>query len=183
MNPYLALMPRAEKVDSVKKIAGRTIDEILSKESKLDVYALLGAIDILVGSKICRSLQSSPPERVVFALAWLAREVGTGGFRQYFINSAGDFWKDVEFGLRKIKDEPGLELFLKAISIFPKGAPSQDRASRLAQLSVLEESDEDKVSEHLNSVTAAYFRNPFPNWAALLTFVKNHKDEFDFENA
>ncbi len=182
MNDYLALMPPPEKVESVKRVAGRTVDEILSKESHLDVYAVLGAIDILVGAKICRGCDCSHSERIVFAFSWLAREVGTGGFQQYFINSAGDFWRDVEYGLKAIRDEAGLELFLKAISIFPSAAPSDERETRLQQLSALEEKDDERLSEHLNSVTAEYFSNPFPNWNILLNYVKSHKDEFDFRN-
>ena len=74
MSNYNALMPPFEKVESVKRHAGRTIDEILSKESLFDVFAILGAIDILVGYKVCNSMRTTSAERMVFAFAWLARD-------------------------------------------------------------------------------------------------------------
>lgn len=120
---------------------------------------------------------------MVFALTWLAREVGTGGFRQYFINSAADFWRDVLNGLIAIEDQQGQATFRQTISLFPNSTPSEDRQFRLDQLSKLEEEDEDKLSDHLNTMTAQYFSTPFPNWDLVFDYVKKHPEEFDLRNA
>ncbi len=87
-----------EIVQKVRDNYGRTIDEILAKESEHDLYDILGAVQTLVGSKIRRRLQTSGSERMVFALAWMALEVQNGGFHQYFFNTAGDFWRDACVG-------------------------------------------------------------------------------------
>ena len=94
MNRYAALVA-PEKGGKRPNNAGRTIEEILRKESECDIYALLGAIEVLVKSKIQQKLPTSPAERMVFAFTWLGREVQNGGFHQFFVNSAGDFWKDL----------------------------------------------------------------------------------------
>jgi hypothetical protein len=83
-----------EKVAEVRATYGRTIHEILARRQHTDSYKLLGAIEVLVGSKIAQGLSTTPAERLVFALTWLAREVGAGGFRQFSINTAGDFSND-----------------------------------------------------------------------------------------
>jgi len=172
-----------QKIIQARTAYGRTIEEILSKEPVHDLYKILGAIEVLVGSKLARNLPTSPAERMVFALTWLAREVGTGGFRQFFINTAGDFWQDVLDGLIAIGDETGAALFRQTLSIFPDSMPSEDRSTRLEQLNALEDEDEDKLSCHLNSMTAQYFSNSFPKWELVFNYVKTHPNEFDFRNA
>jgi hypothetical protein len=183
MNNYAELTAPEEKVESVRAKAGRTIQDILGKESEFDIYALLGAIEVLVGSKIHQGLKTSSAERMVFAFAWLAREVSNGGFHQFFVNSAGDFWKDVLEGLIAIGDEQGLALYHQVLSIFPGSAPSEDRSIRLEQLSTLEEKDEKRVSVHFNTTNQQYFKNPFPSWELLFQYVKRHPNEFDLQNA
>jgi len=177
------LVAPEEKIVQARVTYGTTIDEILSKSSERDMYEILGAIEVLVGSKLSQNLPTSPAERMVFSLTWLAREVGTGGFRQFFVNTAGDFWKDVLHGLISIGDEAGVSLFRLTVSIFPDSKPSDDRSTRLEQLNDLEEEDEEKLSDHLNDVTAQYFSAPFPNWELAFDYVKTHSDEFDLRNA
>lgn len=183
MNKYTALTAPEEKVASVRAKAGRTIEEILRKQPEFDTYALLGAIEVLVGSKIRQGLSLSSAERMIFAFTWLAREVQNGGFHQFFVNSAGDFWKDVLNGLVAVGDENGSALFRQVLSIFPDSSPSEDRDARLNQLDELEEQDEVRVWDHFKSVTDHYFRIPFPNWELVFDYVKTHPDEFDLSNA
>jgi hypothetical protein len=183
MKDYSALAAPEEKVESVRRQAGRTIEEILGRESQLSTYELLGAIEILVGAKICRGREASFPERMVFGFAWLAREVQNGGFHQFFVNSAGDFWKDVLNGLAAVGDAEGLALFRKVLSIFPDSSSSEDRDNRLDELEKMEEQNEDKVWDHFKSVTDDYFRTPFPKWELVFEYVKTHPAEFDLRNA
>ena len=42
------------------------------KEPERGIYKVLGAIEVLVGSKINQNLPSSLAERMVFAFTWLA---------------------------------------------------------------------------------------------------------------
>jgi uncharacterized protein DUF4375 len=120
---------------------------------------------------------------MVFASTWLAREVQTGGFRQFFINSAGDFWRDILEGLTAIGDQEGESMFRQTLSIFSSSTPSEDRQKRLQQLNALEEENQDRLSVHLSAMTTQYFRKPFPNWELVLAYVKSHPHEFVLHNA
>jgi len=183
MSNYDPLIAPQDQIEKVKATVGRTIYEILLKESELDVYEVLGSIEVLVSSKIGKGLETSPSERMVFALTWLAREVGSGGFRQFFINSAGDFWKDALHGLNAVGDETGRAMFRQCLSVFPNSTPSIDRQTRLQQLATLEDENERKLADHLSKSTASYFRDPFPQWNLIFNYVKSHPEEFDLRSA
>jgi hypothetical protein len=172
-----------DKIAAVRATYGGRIEDILAKESNRNIYQILGAIEVLVGSKIYKKLATSPSERMVFAFTWLAREVQNGGFHQYFFNTAGDFWEDVLDGLIAIGDQRGLELFRKTLSPFPGSSPSRDTFTRQEQIAKLEEEDEDRLWDHFHNVTNQYFSAPFPDWAMLYDYVKKHTSEFDLCNA
>jgi hypothetical protein len=177
-NKYAALTAPREVVESIRRKAGATVQDILIKEGKLNIYELLGAIEVLVGWKLFKQMETSPAERMVFSVTWLAREVGTGGFRQYFINSAGDFWEDVLNGLVAIDDRLGEQIFRQALAIFPKASPSKERMIRVRQLDSLEAENPDVVTRALAEVTDRYFDDPFPKWELVFAYVKIHSDEF-----
>ena len=172
-----------ETIARARRTYGRSIEEILSKESDHDLFSILGAIEVLVGSKIYQKLPTSPAERMVFSFTWLAREVQNGGFHQFFTNSAGDFWKDILHGLQVIGDDDGKTSFLEVLSIFQNSEPSQDRNDRLDELELLEDEDEEKVWSHFREKTDQYFSAPFPNWQLVFDYVKSHPSEFDLQKA
>ena len=173
-----------EKIIEARTSYGRTIQQILAKEPERGIYKVLGAIEVLVGSKIYHKLPTSLAERMVFAFTWLlAREVRNGGFHQFFFKSAGDYWKDVLDGLIAIGDEDGLARYRQVLSIFPDSAPSLDRLARLEQLEKLDEEDEEKVSDHFNRLNQEYFSRPFPKWEMVYDYVKTHPDDFDLREA
>ena len=172
-----------EKIAEARSKYGRTIEEILAKERERGIYKVLGAIEVLVGSKIYQKLPTSLAERMVFAFTWLAREARNGGFHQFFFNSAGDYWKDVLDGLTAIGDEDGLARYRQVLSIFPDSMPSVHRLTRLEQLEKLEEEKQETVSDHFNRLNQEYFNNPFPKWELVYNYVKTHPDEFDLQAA
>jgi len=172
-----------EHIAKVRSDAGRTIHEILAKEPKYDLYAILGAVEVLVGSKISKKLPTTLSERMVFAFKWMAIEVNNGGFDQYFFNSAGDFWKDVRDGLQIVGDDKGMQSFGEVLSIFPKSSPSTDRFIRQDELSLLEVQNEKRYWEHFENVSRRFWSEPFPKWELVLSYVKNHTSEYDLWGA
>ena len=168
---------------AIRQKYGRTLEEILVKSSEYDLYEILGAVEILVGSKISHKLPTSLGERMVFAFKWMQVEVQNGGFHQYFFNSAGDFWQDVADGLVAIGDDRGLARFRDVLSIFPNSSPSPDRFTRQEQLSTLEEQDDAHCTQHFDRVTREYFRDVFPKWELVYEYVQTHTNEFDLRSA
>jgi hypothetical protein len=169
-----------ELIAEVRAKCRRTIEEILAKAPDLDPYEILGAVEVLVGSKLHKELQTTPGERMVFASKWMAIELNNGGFDQYFFNSAGDFWRDVLVGLRIIGDKRGLASFREVLSIFPDAYPSVDRYKRQRQLFAL---DETTYWNHFEKVSRRYWDDPFPNWELVYDYVKKHPKEFDLSGA
>jgi hypothetical protein len=169
----------AEKIAEARATYGRTIQEVLAKEPALGIYKILGAIEVLVGSKIHQKLPTSLAERMVFAFTWMARETQNGGFHQFFLNSAGDYWIDVLDGLVAIGDNDALARYRQVLSVFPDSKPSVDRVTRLEQLNTLEAEDEERVSVHFNRLNQEYFSDPFPKWKLVFAYVKSHPIEFD----
>jgi hypothetical protein len=172
-----------ETIERVRTLHGKNINEILAKEPVHDLFEILGAVEVLVGSKIRQNLPTSLAERMVFAFTWLAREVSNGGFYQYFFNSAGDFWPDVFNGLVLIKDEEGLQQFRDILTLFPHSIPETDRYRRQAQLSSIEEQNGDLIWNLTEEASQKYARNPFPNWNLLFKYVKEHSSDFTLEGA
>jgi hypothetical protein len=172
-----------DRIAKVRAIYGRTIEDIVAKYPRHDIYEILGVIEVLVGSKIYRNFFTTQPERMVFAFTWLGREFHDGGFHQFFVNSAGDFWEDILNGLNLIRDQPGLDLFRRALSIFPNCRPSKDRDTRLDQLEQLEEKDEEGLWNHFKEIDDCYSKTPFPRWEQVFDYVKSHPQEFILQDA
>ncbi len=171
-----------ERIEQVREVFGTTVKDILAKEPEHDMFEVLGAIEVLVGSKTRQKLPTCLAERMVFAFTWLAREVQNGGFHQFFFNSAGDYWRDILNGLIAIGDEQGLSSFRQVLSIFPRSSPAEDRFARQEQLERLGEEKKDEVWEHFSTATSRYFHSPFPNWQLVLDYVRHHQNEFDLQN-
>ena len=174
-----ALSPPEEKIAQAHNEYGRTIEEILSKEGERDIYNILGAIEVLVAVKLSKSQATSAGERMVFALTWLAREVGTGGFYQFFTNTAGDFWRDALTGLRILGDHEGHRRFQEILSIFPNSAPSAERRTRLQEIRELESASASEFQKHFYRSDEQYFRQSFPDWERVYGYVKANPSEFD----
>lgn len=181
--PELKMIASAEKLAQVRSVYGRDIQTILSKESSHGILPVIGAIEILVGSKLYQKLAVSRCELMVFAFVWLAREVQNGGFDQYFFNSAGDYWREVIDGLQWIGDQKGLCAFREVLTIFPGASPSEQRHTRQEQLNLLEDLDEQKLTNHFKRADSYYYEYPYPKWDLVAAFIKMRQDEFRLETA
>jgi hypothetical protein len=101
-------------------------------ERKLDEY--LAAIDkkiIAAGGETWDCL--SPPERATITAYFLASEISNGGFEQFFINPAGNRWRETRDALRTVGAVRLAAIFDEALSVFPDGAPSSDQLTRCRQ--------------------------------------------------
>jgi len=99
----------------------------------------------------------SLPERMYAGTIAMRSDVANGGFHQYFVNDAGDYWEDVLFTLRAAGDMESERHFLRTIGIFPDARPSTDRAIRDAQLAAIEEQDEAAMNAHFERQDAEYY--------------------------
>ena len=177
------MMASVEKIAEAKAKYGGTVQEILANEPRFGIYKTLGAIEALISSKILQKLPTTPAERMLFAFAWFSREVQNGGLHQFFVNSAGDYWKDVLMGLELVSDTDGLALFRKVLAVFPQSSPCEERDARLAQIENLEAGNEADFWKHFERMDKAFDKRPFPEWQKVFDYVKIHQNEFDLRKA
>ena len=133
-------MTASEKIIAeVRAKYGNTIHELLALDAEKHIgsYRILGAMEVFLVSKVSQGLPTSQSERIVFALMGLAREARNNSLSGFFLNSAGDYWKDVLDGLVAISDKEGLLAFNKALSIFPNSTPSKNRSERIDQINIM----------------------------------------------
>jgi uncharacterized protein DUF4375 len=77
------------------------------------------------------------PQREIYALVWLEREVSNGGLAQYFWNPLGFFSEDAVNGCRRFVVPALEEVMGAALAVFPDGRPSKIRRERMRILSQL----------------------------------------------
>lgn len=76
----------------------------------------------------------SERQRVILLVYALELEVCNGGLHQYFINPAGDRWKQTLQALERIEATRIVQIFRNALTVFPQASPSTDHISRDRQL-------------------------------------------------
>ena len=116
----------------------------------------------------------SRPQRCLFAVQWYRAEVNNGGHDQFYSNSTGIVWRDALSGFELL----GLEDFaavLRESATRLGGDPALDRTTRQAALERLRPDFEDLDTrfyglEHKTNLDAT-----------LLTFMREHLDEFEFD--
>ena len=95
----------------------------------LDLY--LGAISQKLNAAGSKGLSSlSETERRAIAAHIFACEVSNGGIEQFFVNPAGDDWRDTHAALKAFGPKRLTAMFEEALSIFPSGTPSEDHVTR-----------------------------------------------------
>jgi len=101
-------------------------------ERRLDEY--LAAIDkkiIAAGGETWDCL--SAPERATITAYFLALEMTNGGIEQFFINPAGNRWRETRDALTTVGAVRLAALFDEALSVFPNETPSTDQLTRCRQ--------------------------------------------------
>jgi len=100
-------------------------------ERRLDEY--LAGIDkkLAAGGRTWDCLSAA--ERATITAHHLALEITNGGFEQFFINPAGDRWRETRDALKTVGAVLMGAMFDEALSVFPAAAPSPDQLTRCRQ--------------------------------------------------
>ncbi|MBU6426692.1 DUF4375 domain-containing protein [Patescibacteria group bacterium] len=135
-----------------------------------DIFKIQNSNEKIIAlHEFCMGLSPSDlkgAEMVVYSIENMENEVMNGGFRQYFLNSSGDTWKDCLESLKKVNATKSLDLFLKSLSIFKDHNPPIDWSARKivvdqlskAQIDLLDELDKEfyKYEDKLQDLVLAY---------------------------
>lgn len=150
----------------------RPVAEILQIED--DTEFAIAMSDLVFSREAAVGYQQlTPPERVVFCLDALEREVNNGGFAQFFENSAGDHALETIEALRTLGAPRVGRLVAEAVAVFPDG-PAPDRERRRRQLDRLD----DRARAKLDQLDGAFYAYPENLTALERRYVRSHQEQF-----
>jgi hypothetical protein len=117
---------------------GKTVAEVMRHRGEVDDQALDANIGfILLDKEERRGLASfSAPERHVYAVQGMSREVNTGGFEQFFFNSSGELAFDLVPGLEAMGSKENLSIARRALERFgrPQSLAEDARHAHLERI-------------------------------------------------
>ncbi|GMV07255.1 MAG: hypothetical protein AMXMBFR53_35300 [Gemmatimonadota bacterium] len=113
-------------------------------------------------------------ERVVFLVDETERELGNGGFHQFFENLVGDHASEVVTAFRAIGAHRLAAIVAAAVAVFPDTGPSPAQPQRWAQIAAMD----DVAKAHWDVLTEAFDRYPDPVTELKRSFVARRRAEF-----
>lgn len=120
----------------------------------------------------------TPGQRAVYALDWIRKEVGNGGFDQLLENSTGSLLPEAIEGADRIGADDYAALLRRAAAIFPNGDVPRDHEERADFL----DRDPDRHAEVLDALDDEFFDlidNPTRNLTSLLAvFIAANDNDF-----
>jgi hypothetical protein len=119
----------------------------------------------------------SHPEKLYYVVALLRNEVNNGGFHQFFFNSAGSYYDDIEAGLDELGAAQALELLRKAKEIiFPGMAvPAETTARRNHMANLDPDPDQPELTRKLDKLDRRFYSSPDDITPRLKAFAKENK--------
>ena len=148
---------------------GNSIDEVVKKAKEHDAYTVLSNLcSILMEKEDKEGLDEfSVPERYIYVIDAMIRELNNGGFEQFFYNSCGVLSYELVPALNAVGSSDALAIAKDALSIFGDipSLDSESRADHLVKitkdhtLSLWEHCDESfyELSEELEKLAVNYF--------------------------
>jgi hypothetical protein len=143
-------------------------DDIKGSIVKLDEYI----------SNLCESgnrMDSlSDPQKLFYYIQCLEREINNGGFKQFYMNSSGDFAHETCYALKIIGAHKTAGILLKANDRFPGKTVPKDRSERQKMVEQIQDSS-DKVWKELDQAFLIYEEDIH---ALNMEFIKKNKAFF-----
>ena len=156
---------------------GKTVHEVLSHRGECEDWELDANIGfILLEKEDEHGLAAfTEPERYVYAVEGMLREVNNGGFDQYFYNSSGELAFDLVPALEAINAEKVIGIVQRALDLFgtPESLGADSRAEHL--LKITEEGDLQLWEE----CDSDFYDLDEPLEPMLLDYMEYNIDSFD----
>lgn len=173
--PFDPIKNYESKLDRWREQFGSRVHEILDATEKLSedrwsVFSFVVSWRLETGGKLTAT------ERMIAGFEAFHCNVENGGLHQFFANGSGKYWPDILQVLIDSGDSAGEKLFRDSLSMFPKGKPSIDDATRWKQLEKLKSEDEDGMWAWFNKHTKLQRRREYPSESNLWIALRNRKD-------
>ncbi len=123
-----------------------------------------------------RLAELTPGQRAVYALDWVRKEVGNGGFDQLFGNSTGYLTPEAIEGAAYIGALDYVDVLRRAAAIFPNGVVPRDRDERT---DLIDPEEHGPLLDRLDDEFFALLENPERNLTRLMAiYMARHPTEF-----
>lgn len=156
---------------------GKTVAEVMAHRGKADDIALDANIGfILLDKEERKGLAAfTPPERHVYAVQGMSREVNNGGFEQFFFNSSGELAYDLVPGLEALGSRDNLLIARRAVERFgrPGSLAEETRHAHLEKL--IENAGEEGVWHDLED---EFYENPEDLEKIILDYIAGNLAAF-----
>lgn len=110
-------------------------------DSDEDINKVIIKLDAIV-TELCNYGETleelNPLQRTFFFNQLLEKEVNNGGFKQYFINTSGEFAHETIQSLREIEAHKTAEILQLAINEFPEAIVPKNRVERVGLIEEIE---------------------------------------------
>ena len=155
---------------------GRTVADVISHRGEETDVALDSNIGfILLDKEQRQGLRAfSKPERFVYAVQGMSREVNNGGFDQFFSNSSGELAYDLVPALEAMGLKKNLVIAQKALERFGKPRSLRD-STRWKHIAKITKDGEVRLWEDLDN---AFYENPEDIEKKILSSIIKNIDSF-----
>lgn len=152
---------------------GQTVKEVLSHRGEVEDWELEANIGFILLDKEGKQGLSSltTPERYIYAIGGMVREVNNGGFGQFFFNSSGDLVP----GLEAIGAVEAKKVAKQAVEIFGN-PPSLDSETRIEHLGKI---TNDFELELWNECDSAFYDSSEQIDTMMLDYIEENINDFN----
>ena len=152
------------------EVGDRNIDQVLELEGTHRIDSLVLAIETALMDRE----NLTPTERIVLAVEAMEREVGNGGFNQFFFNSSNEYANELVVTLREIGIPDIADIAERALRAI--GAQPDWTCDDFEDASV---DPDESIGEELNACDSAYYNTEDGIANTLFEYIKKNKNDIN----
>lgn len=158
-----------------KKPEGFNLERLLVENDKDKIIMTLDQRLQQVSNHGQKIDQLTSSEKTFLFVENLEREVNNGGLNQFFWNSSGNYAHETVEALKTINANKTAELLSRANATFPNESVPKNRMERQETQLLYEK----KIDPELEKLDQQLYRYPDNLSHLLISFVKNHRKDFE----
>lgn len=154
----------------LEEVGDRTIDQVIELEGTHRIDSIVLAIEAALMDRE----NLTPTERIVLTVEAMEREVGNGGFNQFFFNSSNEYAHELVATLREIGIPDIADIAERALRAI--GAKPDWTCDDFEEASV---DPDEPIMEELNACDSAYYNTEDGIANTLFEYIKRNKNDID----
>ncbi len=152
----------------LKEVGDRTIEQLIQLEDTHRIDSIVLAIE----AALLEKTDLTPSERIVVVIEAMEREVGNGGFNQFFYNSSNEYAGELVSALRIIGIPDIADIAERALRAI--GAQPEWTCDQYEEASV---DPDELIMAELNACDDAYYATEDAIAARLFEYIKANRSD------